>query len=207
MAISGIQNIYDLRADRSISTNDISRLFSFAAVYELPVGRGHHLGSSWTGLTGALLGGWQVNGILTLQTGFPLALTTTQNTPNFGSNVLRPNTTGQSAKLSGSVKSRLNEYFDTSVFKQPPPFTFGNTGRTLPNVRAPGVRNLDASLFKNFRFAERSRVQFRAESFNALNQVQFGEPGQNLNDSANFGRIRNQANSPRQLQFALKILF
>ena len=202
----GIQNIYDLRAERSVSTNDISRLFSFAAVYELPVGRGHPFGSSWTGLRGALLGGWQLNGILTLQTGFPLALTT-QNTSNSGSNVLRPNTNGQNAKLSGSTKSRLNEYFNTSVFSQPFPFTFGNTGRTLPNVRAPGVRNLDTSLFKNFRFAERFTVQFRAESFNALNQVQFGEPGQNFNDAANFGKIRTQTNSPRQLQFALKMLF
>ena len=198
-------------AERSISSNDLSRLFSFAAIYPLPLGRGRRFGKSWRGVTDGFLGGWQLNGILAFQTGFPLILTT-QNTSDSGSNVLRPNydpsATGcaQNAALSGSALSRLNEYFNTACFTQPAPFTFGNVGRTLPNVRAPGGRNLDVSAFKNLRLGERLALQFQAEAFNVLNQVQFGQPNQSLNSSS-FGEITGQANSPRQIQFALKVLF
>jgi hypothetical protein len=104
------------------------------------------------------------------------------------------------------VESRLNRYFDTSVFSPAAPFTFGNTGRTLPDVRGPGVRNVDFSLFKNFRIRERMTAQLRGEAFNATNTVQFGLPNTTLN-SNQFGRITSQANSPRQLQVGLKLAF
>lgn len=208
---AGPQNIYDYAADRSVSSNDISRIFSFASTYQLPFGRKQRFGRNWGAVTDAFLGGWQMNGILTLDTGFPLALTTT-NTSASGSPNLRPNYDpsasgcANSAVLSGSVVSRLNEYFNTACFTQPAPFTFGNVSRTLPNVRAPGERGLDFSVMKNFRLSERFTMQFNAQAFNSLNQVQFGMPNQKLSSSA-FGEITSQANSPRQLQFALKILF
>ena len=100
----------------------------------------------------------------------------------------------------------MTRYFNTSVFSQPPPFTFGNTGRTLPDVRGPGTRNLDFSLFKNFKLTERLSLQFRAEAFNAFNTPIFGFPNQSYN-SPSFGVITTQANSPRQMQFALKLLY
>jgi len=208
---SNHQNIYNMRADRSVSANDISRVFSFAGVYQLPFGRGRQFGRNWGGITDALLGGWQMNGILSLETGFPLALHTS-NTSHSGSPSLRPNYDpngsgcSQGAALSGSIVSRLDEYFNTACFSQPAPFTFGNLGRTISSIRVPGNRNIDFSLFKNFQVGERFTVQFRAESFNLLNQVVFGQPNQNLNNS-NFGRITGQSNSPRQMQFALKVLF
>ena len=146
-----------------------------------------------------------MNGIATFQTGLPLAIST-QNTSRAGNSVLRPNNNGHSAKLGGSVESRLSKYFDTSVFSQPAPFTFGNTGRTLPDVRAPGARNLDLSLFKSFAIVERLSVQLRAETFNLLNTPRFGTPDSVLSDAA-FGVIAAQANSPRQIQFGLKLLF
>ena len=199
------QNIYNVAADRSVSANDISQLLVFSYVYELPFGKGRRFGSAWNRPVNAVLGGWQMNGIATMSTGLPLALTT-QNTSGSGSGVLRPNNNGHSAKLSGSIESRLNGYFNTSVFSQPAPFTFGNTGRTLPDVRAPGVQNFDLSVFKNFRPIEKVSVQFRAEAFNTLNRVQFAAPNIALN-SAQFGVISTQANNPRQVQFGLKLLF
>ena len=104
------------------------------------------------------------------------------------------------------MRNRLTRYFDTSVFSQPVPFTFGNTGRTLPDVRAQGARNLDFSLFKEFAITEKARMQFRAESFNLPNQVQFGFPNMVLG-SGQTGIISATANAPRQVQFGLKLLF
>ncbi len=199
-----IQNIYDRHSERSVSPNDISQVLSLSSVYELPIGRGRLLGRGWNHFTDLLLGGWQVNGILSLQTGMPLALST-QNTSNAGGAVLRPNTNGQSAALSGSDNDRLNRYFNTSVFSQPAPFTFGNVGRTLSDVRGPGLRNLDFSAFKNFHIRERATLQFRAEFFNFTNTPAFGLPDQVLTDQT-FGRITSSG-TPRQTQFALKLLF
>ncbi len=200
---AALQNIYDRRAEWSESPNDVPKILNLTFVYEIPVGRGKLLGKNWNYLMDGLLGGWQVNGIMTLQSGMPLALST-QNTSDAGGAVLRPNNNGQSAALSGSDVSRLNEYFNTAVFSQPAPFTFGNTGRTI-NVLGPGVHNLDFSAFKNFHIRERANLQFRAEFFNVTNTPAFGLPDQVLSDTT-FGRITS-AGSPRQTQLALKLLF
>jgi trimeric autotransporter adhesin len=156
-----------------------------------------------------VLGGWQVNGILTLQTGTPVIITQNQNNTGIGSSGQRPNNNGTSAeKTGGDTNERISEWFETSVFTFAPAFTFGNVGRTLPDVRNPGVKSLDASVFKNFRLAEQSTVQFRAEAFNLTNTPQFGIPGSQLG-GANLGVITGYANgqAPRQLQLALKLLF
>lgn len=204
------QNIYCRRCERSVSANDVSQRFVYSSVYQLPFGRGRKFGASWNPYADAVLGGWQVNGILALQTGFPLIIgngaNTTLGSASAGNESLRPNNNGQSAKLDGPVESRLDRYFNTSVFSAPPPFTFGNTGRTLPDVRGPGIHNLDFSLFKNFKIKERLTAQFRGEAFNITNTVQFGPPNSTLN-SNQFGKITTQVNSPRQLQFGLKLLF
>lgn len=202
---SGIQNIYNPAGERSISSNDISKRLVVSGSYALPFGRGQRFGSHWNKPVNAVLGGWQTNGIATAQTGFPLAVTTT-NSSSSGSTSLRPNNNGTSAKLSGPISLRLNGYLSAAVFSQPAPFTFGNTPRTLPDVSAPGNQNIDLSLFKNFQPIERVTLQFRAEAFNVLNQVVFGSPNVVLS-SGQFGVISSQANSPRTIQFALKIIF
>jgi hypothetical protein len=202
---ANIQNIYDRHADRSISSNDISQVFVSSVVYALPFGRGRKIGSGMNRVMDAFLGGWQTNAILSFHTGDPLALMTT-NSSNAGNNILRPNSTGKSAKLPGSVHDRLNRYLDTTVFTQPAPFSFGNVGRTLPDVRGPGLSNLDFSLFKNFALIERVSLQFRAEAFNLTNTPNFSDPNQNFNAVA-FGQITATTNGARQVQFGLKLLF
>jgi hypothetical protein len=200
-----IQNIYNLKGERSVSPQDISQNLIISFVCDLPFGKNKLIGRQWNRFLDAVVGGWQVNGIATFQTGQPLALTT-QDTSGSGGAALRPNNNGKSAKLDGSVHDRLNHYFDTSVFSQPVPFTFGSAGLTLPDVRGPGIDNIDFSLFKSFRCSEHSRLQLRAEAFNLFNSPQFGLPNQSFN-SPQFGIISTQANIPRQVQLGLKFLY
>ncbi len=201
----GIQNIYDQHAERAVSSNNLSRVLVISGVYALPFGRGQDFGGSWNRPLDALLGGWQINGILTEQTGFPLS-PSTQNTSNSGSNVLRPNLTGISPVVKGPIASRLNGYLNAAAFSQPAPFTFGNAPRTLSNVRGPGTHNLDFSLFKNFHATDHLAIEFRGEAFNLLNQVVFSSPNMTLS-SGQFGVITGQSNTPRQIQLAVKAVF
>jgi hypothetical protein len=150
----------------------------------------------------AILGGWQVNGIVVFQSGIPVPLTTT-NTSQSGSSLLRPNNNGGSAKLDSRS---IDKWFNTSVFSQPANYTFGNVGRSLPDVRGPGVKSFDFSLFKSVKLGESKFIQFRTEVFNVTNSPEFEQPDSNL-QSGTFGRLLSQRNTPRQIQFGLKIIF
>lgn len=194
------QDAYNRRAERSLSTYDVPQRFVLSYVMDLPVGRGKKFLANVTGLPGKLASGWAVNGITTFQSGFPIQM--------YALTATRPNNICQgSARLSGSATSRLNEWFKTSCFAQPAPFTYGNAGR-VTNVRAQGVNNFDFSLFKNTYFGPEDKlaIQFRAEFFNLFNRVQFGYPGQTLG-TPSFGVISSQTNDPRLIQFALKLIF
>ncbi|HET8549457.1 MAG TPA: hypothetical protein VFL57_15700, partial [Bryobacteraceae bacterium] len=199
------QNSYDIRASKALSDIDVAHRFIIGYVYELPWGRGRHWGRGWPRALDLALGSWQVNGITTFQTGTPIQITAS-NTAGIFNLVTRPNNNGRSAKLHGPVHERLNKYFDTSVFSQPLPYTFGNVSPRLPDVRNDGVRNFDISLFKDFMFTERLRLQFRTEALNAFNTPRFGTPANNVT-SGTVGVISSQANAPRQIQFGLKLIF
>ena len=164
--------------------------------------------SNANALTNAVLGGWGVQGVTTVQTGFPLHLTTNTNNANSpGSGGQRPNIIkGCDTSVSGSTQSKLTDYFNTSCFAQPDPFTFGSEGRTDPHLRSPGIANWDFSAFKSFPLTERANIQFRAEFFNIFNRVQFGYPGQSFGSSS-FGVISSQVNTPRLIQLALRLSF
>ncbi len=201
----GIQNSNNLRGERSLANFDVPQRFVLSANYELPFGPGKHfLNGTGTALD-KVIGGWQINGVVTAQRGVPLGLSTSVNQTNSLGGGSRPNNNGTSAALSGPVESRLNGYFNTSVFSQPAAFTFGNTARTLPDVRAPGLLNFDFSIMKNMHFAERYNLQFRSEFFNGFNNVNFGGPGTTFGTST-FGVI-SSASDARVIQLALKLLF
>jgi hypothetical protein len=133
-----------------------------------------------------------------------------QNNTGLGSTSQRPNNNGTSAYLGSSgrtIDEQIGKWFNTDVFSIAPPFTFGNVGRTLPDVRKPGMRNVDLSIFKNVRFSEdRVTAQIRAEAFNAFNTTQLGDPG-TVVGTPNFGIIGSTAVGARQMQLSLKIIF
>jgi hypothetical protein len=206
-----VQDSYNLRNERSISEGDVSQRFALSHTVELPFGRGKPLLGGATRALDLFVGGWTVSGALTINTGFPLALSSTGDS-GVASSRLRPNSTGKLAALGGSVQSRLNRYFDVTQFTVPAAYTFGNAARTLPDVRGPGLRNYNFAASKAFRVREPLSVLFRAESFNLSNTPYFGgantpggNPGQNLG-SPDFGVISTSTNE-RQLQFSLKLLW
>lgn len=203
---SGTTQTVSIR-DRAVSPLDVSHQVVASYVYALPFGRGQRFGQGWSGALEAILGGWQVNGITTWRTGNPLTISTTNTCTNCFNPGLRPNLTGDPA-LDGPVRDRLDRYFDTSVFSQPAPYTLGSAPRTL-SVRSHGRFNTDVSLFKNLRVRQGWTLQCRAEAYNVFDYVQFGAPNTNFagGTSPTFGRITTQANVPRQLQFAVKLLF
>jgi hypothetical protein len=155
-----------------------------------------------------LAGGWSVNGVTTLQTGFPVAIIALGNyTSTFGGGNTRPNVlAGCSRRRSGSAQSRLSGWFNTSCFTQPDPFSFGNESRADSAIRAAGVSNWDFAAAKTFRAGEHLNVEFRSEFFNLFNRVQFGSPAPQLG-TAQFGQVSSQVNNPRLVQFALRTTF
>jgi hypothetical protein len=198
-----VQDSNNRRLDRSVATIDVPQRLVLNYVYELPIGQGKRLLGGAHGITNTILGGWRVTGISTFQSGRPLALTTASNNTDSYGGGSRPNNNGESAKLSDPTIAR---WLNTAVFSQPAPFTFGTTGRLLPDAREPGIANFDFTGQKNFSLTERFRLQLRAEFFNIMNTPQFGRPGQ-VFGTPQFGVISTQANSPRQIQFGLKLLW
>jgi len=207
-----LQNYYNLKGEESLATFDVPQRLVASYVLDLPVGKGKRFLNSSTGPASKLVSGWGVEGTTTLQSGFPVFLNTASNlTGSFGGGS-RPNfDTGacpHGAALSGSADSRLNMWFNTACFVQPPAFTFGTVSRTLPNVRVDGLTNFDFAIHKNTAFGpeERLGLQFRAEFFNLFNTPQFGYPGNSLG-TPQFGIVSSQVNNPRLIQFGLKFLF
>lgn len=203
-ANSQLQNYDDMRAERSLSAFDTPQTLVFSYIYEFPFGLNKPF-LSHGAVLGRVVGGWQINGLTTFQSGTPLQVTGGSSSGSFDG-VQRPNWTGKNPTLSGPVTNRLGQYFDTTQFSYNSPFTFGNTPRLMPDLFGPGSDDWSMSLIKNTNVRDNAVVQFRAEAFNTFNRVQFSPPNTNLN-SASFGVISGQQNSPRTLQFGLRVKF
>jgi hypothetical protein len=203
--VPSFQNSNNRRLERAISSQEVSQRLSANYTLMLPFGKGQHFLTDGKGLLAALVGGWQLNGIHAFQTGRPITITNSSNNANAFSSLQRPNSTGMSAALEGPVRNRIDRYFDVSQFTQPAAFTFGNVGRSLPDVRTPGVITFDLSASRNIRVTERMRLQFRAEAFNAINWTNFGRPA-SVFGNADFGTIRS-AQDMRIAQLGLKLYY
>jgi hypothetical protein len=198
---------FNRRLDRGIDQDDVSQRLVVSGVYELPIGRGKPLLTGASRVVNSILGGWQMNGIGTFQTGSPLAV---RGSNNF-TGIPYPDVVRDPA-LSASERTP-ERWFDTEAFRNPADFTIGNAPRTLPNTRGPGLVDISFSLFKTFAFLERFRLECRWEMFNALNWVNYNNPntgftpdrtGRNIN--ANFGRITSALDS-RRMQLGLRLAF
>jgi hypothetical protein len=191
-----IQNSLDLRPEKSLSDFDIRHRFVTSFLWEIP-----SLKSGWAQW---VLGGWQLNGILTLSKGQPFNVVSGQDRALNGGGSQRPNLVGDPHLDTGRVTNQLiAEYFNPAAYAQPPLGSFGNSGRNT--LIAPGTVNLDSSLFKMFPIRENMKLQFRAEFFNALNNVNFAAPVANIS-TGTVGNILS-AGSPRILQFGLRLAF
>lgn len=196
-----IETIYDLRRDWGPSDFNRTQLFVFSTVYQLPFGKGKAYLSNTNGFARAVLGNWNIAGILTLDSGQPFDIVAGGDIANVGGGSQRAQVVGD--PTSGFTQSRL-EWFNTAAFALPAIYTFGNEGRN--NLTGPPEKNLDFSAYKDFPFADRMNVQFRAEFFNVFNHTNFGLPDNNVQDAA-FGTINGTATAPREIQFALKLSF
>jgi outer membrane receptor protein involved in Fe transport len=202
-AISGLafQNNNNLRAERSISALDVPQRLTLTYIWELPFGPGK--GRLTKGWASKVLGGWQTEAILNFSDGNILGITSAANTTfSFGGGQ-RPNWNGQNPTIDNPT---IDKWFDTSAFSQPPQYTFGNAPRTIPGLRNHGVKNIDFSALKNTQIGEKVNAQFRAEFFNLFNTPRFGLPNTQFG-SPSFGTVSNVINSPRIIQFALKLMF
>lgn len=197
-----VQNPYAFNNDRAPSAFDLTHVLATNWVYELPFGPGKRF-QTGNRVGDYVLGNWQVNGIVTIRSGAPYNISVPGDIANTGnSNYMRPNLAGD-PNLSNPGPAP-GYWINTAAFASPASYTFGNFGRN--RLRSDYYRNFDLSVFRQFRITESKRVEFRAEAFNAFNTPTFSAPTGNIT-SANFGKVTGTANSPRQLQLALKILF
>lgn len=178
---------------------DARHRFVASYVWELPIGKGRRLGNNWPGYLQQTIGNWQLNGIVTLQSGLPITPILGFDNSNTGNFQDRPDTISNP----NNGPKNVTEWFNTGAFALPAPFSFGNTGRNT--IDGPGIKTVDFSLFKNFLFTETKALQFRAEFFNLLNHPNFDPPGV-VFGTPSFGVIGGAAD-PRQIQFALKFIF
>ncbi|HUQ93930.1 MAG TPA: TonB-dependent receptor [Bryobacteraceae bacterium] len=210
---AGRQVALDRAGSRGRTAFDLNHNAVFHFVYEIPFGK------SLTGIPGAVLKGWQTNGILSLRSGFPW-------TPTVGFNDLNTGGDGSPIRPDRLRDGRLDDgtrdlWYDPTAFQRvncniasrPDLCHYGNSGRNI--MDSPGQFNLDFSFFKNFAVTERMKVQFRAEAFNATNTPYFGQPN-NLGfvslasvtpDAPRVGEIRSLRAAMRVMQLGLKFSF
>src|SRR6266478_5122709 len=185
-------------AEKGLSTNNVPHRFVASFIYEMPSFKGS------LKLRRTALGGWEVNGIVTLESGLYFNLISGRDNSGNGINLDRPDLIGSPYLPTDRSRAELiARYFDHNAFRQNAPGTYGNFGRNV--LEGPGKVAVDLGLTKAFFVAERHRVQFRAEAFNSLNRVNLDNPNANLS-SATVGRITSDG-PPRVFQLALRYQF
>ena len=198
---------FNRRLEKALDQDDVSRRLVGSGVAELPWGRGRRFGADMPRVLDAVIGGWQLNTITTLQNGRPLLV---RGANNF-TGINYPDLISDPTLPSGQRDQ--NGWFDTDAFRNPANFVVGNAPRTLPRTRGPGLVDVAFSIFKTYSFLERFKLQARWEMFNALNFVNLDNPNtsfspnaQGVNTNANFGRIFT-ARDARRMQVGLRLTF
>ncbi|HET9305077.1 MAG TPA: carboxypeptidase regulatory-like domain-containing protein [Candidatus Sulfotelmatobacter sp.] len=192
-------NPVDPARSRSLSLYDARHRFVFSEYWTIPTPRV----ANWSR---HLITGWNIAGIFTLQSGFPIRLTSTDDEELMGSynfeTVGEPNQIAPFRRL--HPQSSGGYFFDPASFAQAPVGQMGNAPRTI--CCGPGIANLDLGLHKTFRVGEARTLEFRTEFFNVMNHTQFFNPDGNITDGPNFGQI-SRARDPRLIQLALRLNF
>ena len=190
-------NPYNRSVDYGISDTNQTNVLSAAFTAQSPFNKGSNK------MVSAVAGGWSLNGILQLSSGLPYTVTTGADPENIGSGGVEERVNVSGNPNGGSGTHTPAQWFNTSAFSLPAPYTYGNE---KPNtLNSNWRRNLDLSLFRQFHvgLGEKRYFEFRAETFNIFNNVVFNVPNTDLSGT-NFGAVTSQLNQPRQLQMGLK---
>ena len=209
---AGPEDPFNRSLSKSLGATDQTHQVKISYTYDLPFGKGRMF-LNRGGILNELLGGWRIAGNNTYLSGNPIAMTTTVSFPlGDGTFVNTPTITtydGWKGTYTGKFDPNVDRFFQpASFFGTQSTTQFGNATRTNPKLRNFANLNENLSLAKSFPIHESVRAEFRAEAFNVLNRTLFGPAsgGASL-QNANFGLWNTQANTPRQLQLALKIYF
>jgi len=198
MTETGYLNDSDATLERVISAFDREHTFVASGLVEVPYGHGRRYGNAASGVTNAVLGGWQVGYIFKAQSGAPLG---------FG-NFLFADGMGVDDIMADDPS--VNQWFNVNAFNRVSAQQLVSNVRTqpsrFPEVRGPGYAVLDLSLLKNVSLGGSRQLQFRVEAYNALNRANFQNPNTTTTSTA-LGTITAQNGLPRQLQLAVKISF
>ncbi len=201
---------FGIRGDYGYCGDDTTNVFHYSGTYQLPVGNGKRFAGSVPGALNQVIGGWSINWITTLESGLPFSIgCPIGTTADFGCYALL--VPGQNIY---SGPHNVNHFLNPKAFAQPLSATtvgqsdFSVLGGAPTQAHGPGYHRLDFSLFKNFQTTEKTHLEFRAEFFNLTNTPQFANPSfLDFTNTQTFGQItslRDGANDPRQIQFALK---
>ena len=202
---TGARDNYNRRLEKALAVFDVPSRLTVGFNYELPIGPGKPVLN--TGIASKILGGWQVNGILTYQSGNPIQISANNTLPLFNGANTPNSVAGQSAVRSCSgFDPGSGLLLNSAAFTLPATNQIGTSAQVLPNARNCPVYNEDLGVMKRFFINERTFFEFRFEMFNAFNRVVFGSPAANVNNS-NFGQVTSQGNAPRNGQVALKFVF
>ena len=203
---------YNYSLERSNSPFDVRHRFVANGTYVLPVGEGGMILNN-NGLASRLIGGWQLNTIVTLQTGTPFTVTAADNSATGGSHASRASCIGNPYVGATTDRSKFvggtspGFFLNSAAFANPAAGFFGNCAPRA--FHGPGIENVDLSLFKNFVIRESWRVEFRTEFFNAFNRANFNNPSASIAAASlpSFGKSLSTITDPREIQFALKLYF
>lgn len=195
-----IENPYDINANKGVAGFDLTNVLTASSVYQLPFGTGSFRTGSK--VANAIIGNWQMNGILTFSSGIPYTLNVCGDIANTGNGGCyeRPNLVGNPSLANPNPALWINP----AAFASPAPYTFGNMGRNA--LRSDWYKDIDLSLFREFPISESKRFEFRFDAFNATNTPTWGTPHSTLNN-INFGEITGARSTERELQLALKFYF
>ena len=224
----GTQNPFDHKAEKAVSNQDVPQNFVISYLYELPVGHGKRFLANTPKAVDSVIGGWRIGGIQRYLSGQPISFFGEPGIPGFD-NGIRPNRVpGQPVKgFTGSYNvfsfdntgsggpgsgACATGYWNCAAFADPNanrgagPFLFGDMPRNSADIRSFAYYNEDFSIAKAIPISERVKAEFRGELFNAFNRHIFAKPDSGVLD-ANFGQIGGLLNSPRNVQFALRITY
>ena len=208
--VGQIQDWNNLKAERSLASQDVSQRMVISYVLDLPFGHGKQYLSGLQGVSDKFVSGWGIDGVTVFQRGFPLKISYGGSTPlsslGLGIGTLRPSVVSGCNKSAGG--RTLSQWFNTACFVAPPDYGFGNEPRVDSSLRQDGVKNFDFSVFKRTTFGpgERMNLEFRTEFFNIFNHPQFAAPN-TTQVSPNFGHVTSTLGNPRLVQFGLRFAF